>query len=108
MTSILTKGLVMLAIFWLIDTVIGIYISLLIFSIVLSCLININIINTNNRFIYIISDLLYRLTDPILKKIRGIIPNISGIDLSPIILIVILKFLNVFLQTDLRMALLGY
>ncbi|MEQ8391556.1 MAG: YggT family protein [Thalassospira sp.] len=98
----------MLAIFWLIDTVVGIYIFMLIASAVLSWLVAFNVINTSNRFVYMLGDTLYRLTEPALRPIRRIMPDLGGIDISPIILILVLQFGNMLIQTDVRMALLGY
>ncbi|WP_336233122.1 YggT family protein [Thalassospira sp. CH_XMU1458] len=98
----------MLAIFWLIDTVVGIYIFMLIASAILSWLVAFNVINTSNRFVYLVGDFLYRVTEPVLRPIRRIMPDLGGIDISPIILILILQFANMLIQTDVRMALIGY
>lgn len=98
----------MLAIFWLIDTVIGIYIFMLIGSAILSWLVAFNVINTSNRFVYMLGDFLYRVTEPALRPIRRVIPDLGGIDISPIILILVLQFANMLIQTDIRMALVGY
>lgn len=98
----------MLAIFWLIDTVIGIYIFMLIASAILSWLVAFDVINSSNRFVYMVGDFLYRITEPALRPIRRIIPNLGGIDISPIILILILQFANMLIQTDVRAAFLGY
>jgi YggT family protein len=98
----------MLAIFWLIDTVVGIYIFMLIASAILSWLVAFNVINTSNRFVYMVGDFLYRVTEPALRPIRRIMPDLGGIDISPIILILVLQFGNMLIQTDVRMALVGY
>jgi YggT family protein len=98
----------MLAIFWLIDTVVGIYIFMLIASAILSWLVAFNVINTNNKFVYMVGDFLYRVTEPALRPIRRIMPDLGGIDISPIILILVLQFANMLIQTDVRMALVGY
>ncbi|HBU98644.1 MULTISPECIES: YggT family protein [Thalassospira] len=98
----------MLAIFWLIDTVVGIYIFMLIGSAILSWLVAFNVINTSNKFVYMVGDFLYRVTEPALRPIRRIIPDLGGIDISPIILILVLQFANMLIQTDVRMALVGY
>ncbi|KJE36755.1 membrane protein [Thalassospira sp. HJ] len=98
----------MLAIFWLIDTVVGIYIFMLIASAILSWLVAFNVINTNNRFVYMVGDFLYRVTEPALRPIRRIMPDLGGIDISPIILILVLQFANMLIQTDVRMALVGF
>ncbi|NIY76629.1 YggT family protein [Thalassospira sp. HF15] len=98
----------MLAIFWLIDTVVGIYIFMLIASAILSWLVAFNVINTSNRFVYMVGDFLYRVTEPALRPIRRIMPDLGGIDISPIILILVLQFANMLIQTDVRMALVGF
>lgn len=98
----------MLAIFWLIDTVVGIYIFMLIASAILSWLVAFNVINTSNRFVYLVGDFLYRVTEPALRPIRRIMPDLGGIDISPIILILVLQFANMLIQTDVRMALVGF
>ena len=78
----------------LISTVIHIYIWLLIASVVLSWLVAFNIINTQNRFVYTLGDFLYRITEPLLAPIRRFLPPLGGIDLSPIVLILLLSFFN--------------
>jgi YggT family protein len=74
--------------------VIGLYIWVVIASAILSWLIAFNVVNTNNRFVLSIADGLYRLTEPALRPIRNILPNLGGIDISPVILILILIFIR--------------
>ena len=81
-------------IFWLILTVINLYIWVVIISVILSWLTAFNVINTSNRFVYLVGDFLYRLTEPALRPIRSILPNLGGIDLSPLVLILGLYFLE--------------
>ena len=76
----------------LISTVISLYIWVLIASAVMSWLIAFNVVNTYNRVVAMIADTLYRLTEPALRPIRRVLPNLGGIDISPIILILILFF----------------
>ena len=90
----------MLAIFWLIDTVIGIYIFMLIASAILSWLVAFDVINSSNRFVYMVGDFLYRITEPALRPIRRIIPNLGGIDISPIILLIAIFFVRTFIATS--------
>ena len=52
------------------------------------------VVNTNNRVVLTIGDMLYRLTEPVLRPIRSILPNLGGIDISPVILILILLFIR--------------
>ena len=90
----------MYAVFWLIDTVIGLYITVVIVQVVLSWLVAFNVVNTRNRFVYLVGDLLYRLTEPALTPIRRFLPNFGGMDISPVVLIVVLYFLRVLLIRD--------
>jgi YggT family protein len=78
----------------LIDQIITLYIWLLIASAVLSWLIAFNVVNTQNRFVYMVVDFLYKVTEPALRPIRTIMPNLGGIDVSPVILIFGLFFLR--------------
>lgn len=93
------------ALFWLIDQVIGFYITLVIVQVVLSWLIAFNVINTRNRFVYMVGEFLYRVTEPALKPIRRLLPTMGGIDLSPVVLILALYFLRVLLLRDIMPAL---
>ena len=81
---------------WLIDTVISIYIWLLIGSAVLSWLVAFNVVNTRNPIVHSIGDFLYRVTEPALRPIRNVMPNLGGIDVSPVILIIGLLFIKQF------------
>jgi YggT family protein len=84
----------MIAVYNLINTVITIYIWLLIAMVVLSLLVSFNMVNTGNRFIYTIGDFLNRITEPLLRPIRNILPNLGGIDISPMVLILALYFIR--------------
>lgn len=76
----------------LIDNIIYLYSIVLIVNILLSWLTAFNIINTGNRFIYAVLDASHKLTDPLLNPIRRFMPNIAGLDFSPIILFLLLGF----------------
>jgi len=82
----------MKSIFILLDSVISIYLWIIIINALLSWLVAFNILNTQNRFVFSILDVTYKLTDPVLNKIRRFIPNFGSIDISPIILILGLMF----------------
>lgn len=71
---------------------IDLYIWVVIISAILSWLVAFNVVNTSNRFVYTIGDALWRLTDPALRPIRKFMPNLGGIDISPVILILVLFF----------------
>ena len=84
----------MRAILDIILLVLQIYIWLLIAAAVLSWLVAFNVVNTRNRLVYVMGDFLYRITEPALRPIRRILPNMGGIDISPIILMLLLWFLR--------------
>jgi len=79
---------------WLIDTIITLYIWLLIASAILSWLVAFNVVNSRNPIVANIGEFLYRITEPALRPIRAILPNLGGIDVSPVILIILLLFLQ--------------
>jgi YggT family protein len=93
------------ALFLLIDTVLGIFIWMLIISAILSWLVAFNVINTRNRFVYTVVDFLWRATEPALRPIRSVLPNLGGIDISPLILILLLFFLRNLIRYDIAPAL---
>ena len=78
----------------LFDNIVTLYIWILIINAVLSWLVAFNILNTSNRVVYAFLELSYRLTNPALQFIRRFIPVFSGIDISPVILILLLMFLR--------------
>jgi YggT family protein len=73
--------------------VIQLYIWVIIASAILSWLIAFNVVNTSNKFVYSVADMLYRVTEPALRPIRRILPDLGGIDISPVILILFLLFI---------------
>ena len=77
-----------------ISSIIGIYAWVVIASVIFSWLANFNIINSSNSFIMMLREFLYRTTEPLLRKIRRVIPIIGGFDLSPVALIFFLWFLQ--------------
>ncbi len=84
----------MKSIFILLDSVITIYLWVIIINALLSWLVAFNILNTQNRFVFSVLDATYKLTDPALNQIRRFLPNFGSIDISPIILILALMFLR--------------
>jgi YggT family protein len=74
--------------------VLQIYIWLLIAAAVLSWLVAFNVVNTRNQVVATVGDFLYRLTEPLLRPIRSMMPNLGGIDVSPVILILLILFLE--------------
>ena len=88
----------MLSVLFLIDQVIGLYMWCIIIAVVMSWLTAFNIINTQNRVVYQICDFIYRFTEPALRPIRRWIPSFGGIDISPVILILLLIFVRNLLR----------
>jgi len=76
----------------LLDSVVTIYIWILIINALLSWLIAFNVLNTSNRLVYSLLDISYKMTDPLLKPIKNFLPNLGNIDISPIVLILLLMF----------------
>ena len=74
-----------------------IYWWIVIVNVIISWLIAFNVLNTNNAFVYNVVDFTYRLTDPILNKIRRFLPNLGAFDISPIILLVLIEALKIFM-----------
>ncbi len=79
---------------FLLYQVINIYIWLLIISVVMSWLVSFNVINTSNRFVYLVGDFLYRITEPLLAPVRRFLPFMGGLDISPVVLILLLYTLQ--------------
>jgi len=82
------------AVIWLINTVINLFIFVLIVQVIMSWLIAFNVVNTRNRFVYMVADVAYKITEPVLRPIRRILPNFGGLDLSPIVVILLLGFIQ--------------
>ncbi len=74
--------------------VLDLYVWLLIASAILSWLIAFNVVNTRNQFVASVAEFLYRITEPVLGPIRRMMPNLGGLDISPIILILIIMFIQ--------------
>ena len=89
----------MKSIFILLDSIITIYLWIIIINAILSWLVAFNILNTQNRFVFSVLDTTYKLTDPALNKIRRFIPTFGSIDISPVVLILLLIFIrNLFFE----------
>jgi YggT family protein len=80
----------MRSILYVILLILDLYIWLLIAAAVLSWLIAFNVINTRNQFVAMVVDFLYRITEPVLRPIRNVLPSLGGIDISPVVLILII------------------
>ena len=88
----------MIAIFYLLLQILKIYSYVVIANVIVSWLIAFNILNTQNRFVYSILELTYKLTDPILNKIRRFLPNLRTLDISPVILLLLIWFIEMCMK----------
>jgi YggT family protein len=88
----------MKAIYLLAFELLNIYKYIVIANVIISWLISFNVLNTQNRFVYSVLDLSYRLTEPMLNKIRRFLPNLGTLDISPVILLVLIWFLQTCMQ----------
>ncbi len=81
----------MTALFWFVDQLLNLYIWAVIIMAISSTLVSFGVLDSRNRIVWTINDFLYRLTEPALRPIRNFLPNFGGIDISPIILILLLQ-----------------
>ena len=88
----------MIAIFYLVLQILKIYTYVVIANVVISWLIAFNILNTSNRLVYSILEFTYRLTDPFLNRIRRFLPNLGAFDISPIILLLLIWFIEMCMK----------
>ena len=77
---------------------IDLYMWIIIISIILSWLINFNVVNTQNRFVYMVGDFTHRATELLLGPNRNFLRNLGGLDLSPMVLILVLIFVKGVVQ----------
>lgn len=84
----------MYSLLWLFDTIITLYVWILIASAILSWLVAFNVVNPHNQFVRSFGEFLWRVTEPVLAPIRRLLPNLGGIDISPVILIIGLYFIR--------------
>ena len=88
----------MIAIFYLVLQILKLYSYVVIANVIISWLIGFNILNTQNRIVYSILEFTYRLTNPILNKIRRFLPNLGALDISPIILLLLIWFIEMYMK----------
>lgn len=85
---------VIISLFQVIDVVLNLFVWALIISIVMSWLVHFNVINPHNQFVSMVGTFLYKLTEPVLAPIRRVMPDLGGIDISPIIVVLIIMFIR--------------
>ena len=88
----------MIAIFYLVLQILKLYSYVVIANVLISWLIAFNVLNTQNRFVYSILELTYKLTDPILNRIRRFLPYLGSLDISPIILLLLIWFIEMCMK----------
>ena len=98
----------MRAVLDIIIIVLDLYVWLLIAAAILSWLIAFNVVNTRNQFVSAVAEFLYRITEPVLAPIRRIMPNLGGLDISPIILILIIYLIQKLLVYNVMPLVIGY
>ena len=88
----------MIAIFYLTLQILKLYSYVVIANVIISWLVAFNVLNTQNRFVYSILELTYRLTEPFLNRIRRFLPNLGSLDISPIILLLLIWFIEICMK----------
>ncbi|SRR5690606_20596419 len=97
----------MLAVLRTVDLALDIYTWIIIASAVFSWLYAFNVVNSRNRFVASIGEFLYKVTEPALRPIRKILPDLGGIDISPIVLLLAIFFIRQFMWNTLAPMLLS-
>ena len=88
----------MIAIFYLVLQVLKLYSYVVIANVIISWLIAFNVLNTGNRFVYMVLDFTYRMTEPFLSRIRRFLPNLGALDISPIILLMLIWIIQMCME----------
>ena len=86
----------------ILDMAIGLYIWVVVIGVILSWLVAFNVVNTQHRYIYMVGDFTYRATEPLLGRIRRRLPNLGGLDISPLVLIFALLFVRLVIEEVFR------
>ncbi|HEX7924579.1 MAG TPA: YggT family protein [Bradyrhizobium sp.] len=98
----------MRAVLEIILLILELYVYILIGSAILSWLIAFNVVNTRNQFVAAVAEFLYRVTEPLLRPIRNVMPNLGGLDISPIILILIIYLIQKLIVYNVMPLVIGY
>ena len=89
----------MLALIQTLVLALDIYWWIIIASAIFSWLYAFNVVNPRNQFVGTVGNMLFRLTEPVLRPIRNLMPDLGGIDISPIVLLLLIFFLRQFIIT---------
>ncbi|NBB63968.1 MAG: hypothetical protein A2352_07465 [Caulobacterales bacterium RIFOXYB1_FULL_67_16] len=95
------------ALVWLVNAVISLMVWFIIIQAILSWLFAFDVINHRNRFVSQVADFLDRITAPILEPFRRIIPPLGGIDISPIVVLLLLQFVRILFNASAAPVLIG-
>ena len=88
----------MLALYWLVNTILDLAWWLIILSAVFSWLIAFNVVNLSNQFVRQVYEFLHAVTEPMLRPVRRVMPNLGAVDISPIIVLIGITFLQILWQ----------
>ena len=88
----------MIAIFYLVLQILKLYYYVVLANVLISWLVAFNVLNTQNKFVYSILEMTYRLTDPMLNRIRRFLPNLGSLDISPVILLLLIWFIEMCMK----------
>ena len=88
----------MIAIFYLALQILKLYSYVVLANVVISWLVTFNVLNTQNRFVYSILEMTYRLTNPALNRIRRFLPNLGSLDIAPVILLLLIWFIEMCMK----------
>lgn len=89
---------ILIPLFNLITTLLVIYFWIVIMSVVMNWLLVFGVVNTGNQLVSTLSEFLYRMTEPVLRPVRKVLPNLGGLDISPLILLLGIHFVQQFLE----------
>ncbi|WP_245957098.1 YggT family protein [Aestuariispira insulae] len=82
---------------WLLYNILQIYFVFVIANVILSWLVAFNVINTRNQFVYMVGNFLHKVTEPVMAPIRRVLPAMGGLDLSPIVVLLGIGFLQLMI-----------
>jgi YggT family protein len=88
---------ILVPILQVLNVALGLYMWVLIIMVILSWLVAFNIINTHNQFVRAIGNALHQLTEPLLRRIRRFVPNMGGLDLSPLALMLLILLVRLII-----------
>ena len=94
----------MYAVITLIDAILQIYTWIVIVYVIMTWLVQFNVMNMRNQFVAMIGNVLHRLTEPVLRPIRKIMPDLGGLDISPVVLLLALFFIRNLIVVDVGYA----